>query len=83
VQCASVGTTKTGSYPTLTAQRLADGATTGIDLTVSKVLASATLPAKVYVMRTKPLPSRTSPSVTSGQSLRFSFERPRFALPLV
>src|SRR5450631_3386384 len=47
-----------------------------------RVPASLTLPAKVCERRTKPLPSRTKPSVTSGQSGRFSFERPRRAFVL-
>ncbi len=33
-------------------------------------------PGKMSQVRGKPVPSRTSPSVTSGQSERFCFERP-------
>ncbi len=42
---------------------------------------SDALPAKVCERRTRPLSSSTNPGVTSGQSLRLSFERPRLALP--
>ena len=37
----------------------------------------ATLPAKTFERRTKPLASSIRPRVSSGQSLRFSFECPR------
>ena len=46
----------------------------------SNVVHSATLPANIFERRTNPLASSTSPRVTSGQSDRFSFERPRAAL---
>src|SRR5271157_3563431 len=49
---------------------------------VSSVLASLTLPAKIRLRLGKPLTSRTRPKVTNGQSLRFSFERPRLAFSM-
>ena len=51
-------------------------------LVPSSVPPSFTLPAKVRERRTKPLPSSTRPSVTNGQSLRISLERPFLALGL-
>jgi len=48
----------------------------------SKVVPSVAAPSKVWERRTKPLPSSTSHRATSGQSLRFSLERPRCALGL-
>jgi hypothetical protein len=41
---------------------------------------SVALPANSFDLRTNPLPSSTMPRVTSAQSERFSFERPRAAL---
>src|SRR5471032_2688254 len=46
------------------------------------VLPSPTFPGNIFERRTKPLLSSTMPRVTSGQSVRFSFERPRAALGL-
>ncbi len=52
-----------------------------MSISVSVTLSEA-LPANVLERRTKPLPSNTMPSVTRGQSLRFSFDRPYCALGL-
>ena len=57
------------------------GAVRPLSMSASVAL-SATLPANILERRTNPLPSSTSPRVTSGQSERFSFERPWAALGL-
>ena len=46
----------------------------------SSVRHSTAFPVKTRERRMKPLPSQTTPKVTNGASLRFSFERPRAAL---
>jgi len=46
----------------------------------ANVAGSLALPGNTWLLSGKPLPSRTRPKVTKGQSLRFSLERPNWAL---
>jgi len=48
----------------------------------SRVMASETFPSNMRETPDKSAASNTNPNVISGQSLRFSLEWPRFALPL-